>query len=179
MTLGSATSSSVVFGEAAASLHRAARYEVIIDRPPAAVWAVLTDSSESTIKSWNPDVTNVKHISGERAQLNELLLVSKKEEIKQPPFYVRTIRLVENAQRVLRCDAADGSYVAWVDHTLHELEGGKTRLVYTGYWESFRLGQEQIETFDYKKTDDYLMGYLHNVIGGMLKSVVEQKARSK
>src|ERR1700729_3719715 len=177
MTVGTATSSSVVFGEATASLHRAARYEVVIDRPPAAVWAVLTDSSESTIKSWNPDVTNVMHISGERAQLNELLLVSKNEELKQPPFYVRTIRLVENEQRVLRCDAADGSYMAFVDHTLYGSEKGRTKLVYSGYWETWHVSVEQIRTFNYAKTDQYLMSYLHHVIGERLKKVVESRPR--
>jgi len=170
MNTATNTGSTAIFEELAATLFYAARAEVIIDRPAKDVWSVLTDLSSPTTKLWNPTVVSVKHISGEAGQENEFVLVTKST---QAPFYMRTIRMVRNQQRVLRIDAVDGSISAFIDHSLYELNG-KTKLVYSGYMATPRVPADQIKSFDYEKDEKDMMDYL-NECHGLLKKAVEEK----
>jgi hypothetical protein len=129
MSVATNTGSTGIFEELTASLFQASRSEVMIDRSAEHVWSVLTDLSYPTLKSWNPDVVSVEHMSGESRHENEFVLVTKDKNTGQSPFYMRTIRMVPNQHRVLRIDAIDGSALAFVDHSLYELEGRKTKLV--------------------------------------------------
>ena len=172
MTARTNTGSSGVYEELTASFFQTGRTEIIIDCSAQDVWSVLTDLNYPNMKSWNPDVVTVKHISGEFGRENEFVLVTK---TGQSPFFMRTIRIVPYQQRVLRIDAVDRSAFAFVDHSLYGLEGGKTRVVYNGYIETCGVLAEQVKMFDFNKAAEGLMNYL-NHIHKLLKDVVEEKS---
>jgi hypothetical protein len=173
MSVDANTGSTAIFGEITASLFQAPRAEVTIERPAGDVWSVLTDLSFPTVKLWNPTVVSVKHISGKPRQENELVLVTK-EEAAGAPFYMRTIRMVPNQQRVLRIDTIDGSNAVFVDHSLYELNG-KTKLVYSGYIETRGVPADQLKGFDFEKAAADMMDYLNHT-HGLLKKAVEEKS---
>lgn len=168
------------FGALTASFFQATRIEVVIDRPANEVWDILTDLSYATLKLWNPSIVSVEHISGERGRENEFVLVTKDsvQTRGQAPFYMRTIRMVPNQLRVLRCDAVDGSYATFVDHSLYELDGGKTRLVYNLYLERCRVSAEEAKAFNFAGAAEDTMGSLKHS-HGILKNVLEQKASAE
>ena len=172
MTIATNTGSTGILEEPTASLFQASRAEVIIDRPPQDVWSVLTDLSFETVKSWNPDVENVKHISGAPRQENELVLVTKDKKIGRAPFYMRTIRMVPNQQRVLRVDDSDGSLAGFVDHSLYELAGKTTKVVYNGYFETRHIPADQVRAFDFTIASASMMNYLNHAFE-LLKDLVE------
>ena len=172
MSIATNTGSSGIYEEPTASLFQTGRAEIIIDRSAQAVWSVLTDLRYHTVRSWNPDVVSIQHISGALRQENELVLVTK---TGQSPFYMRTIRIVPNQQRVLRIDAVDRSAAVFVDHSLYELEGIKTRVVYNGYIETCRVPAEHVKMFDFNKAAESLMNYLNHIFE-LLKNVVEENS---
>jgi hypothetical protein len=176
MSVATNTGSTGIFEEPTASLFQAARTEVIINRPAQDVWLVLTDLSYPTIHLWNPTVVSVEHISGEPRQVNEFVLVTKDKSTGESPFYMRTIRVVPHQQRVLRVDAIDGRLVAFVDHSLYELEGRKTRLVYNGYIETRRHPVHELKAFDSKTAEEEMMQYLNLTSGVLLKKAVEERS---
>jgi hypothetical protein len=161
-----------LFGEATASLFFVLRAEVTIDRPVRDVWEVITDLSLPILKSWNPEIVSVQHLSGEPRQENEFVLVTK--DTGAVATRMRTLKIVPNQQRVLRVDAVDGSLIAVVDHSLYEVEKRKTRVIYNGYIESCGMPADQIKTFDYKKTAQSSIDYL-NRNHELLKKAVEER----
>ena len=78
---------------------------------------------------------------------------------------------------MLRIDAVDGSFAAFVDHTLYEL-AEKTQLVYSGYIESRRVPVDQVRAFDSKKAAADMMEYLNHT-HGLLKQIVEERSAAK
>jgi hypothetical protein len=162
-----------LFEEPTASRFIVMRNELVIDRHAQDVWSVLTDLSYSSLKKWNPDIMDVKHISGEARRENEFVLVTKNETTGQVPFYMRTVRLVTNQQRVLRLDAIDGSYLAFVDHSLYELEARRTKVVYNGYNETRRVPDHQVKAFDFNKAAEDTMNYLNHGLA-LLRDAVER-----
>lgn len=172
MSVAIRTGAADTYGELTASLFQAARAEVTIDRPAKDVWSVLTDLNYPTVKLWNPTVVSVQHISGEPRQEDEFVLVTKNTQ--QAPFYMRTIRIVPNQQRVLRIDAIDGSHCGFVDHSLYE-SNGKTTVVYNGYLETRRVPAEQVQACDSETAAQGLMDYLNHG-HELLKKVVEAQS---
>ena len=77
------------------------------------------------------------------------------------------------SKRVLRIDALDGSFAAFVDHSLFE-ENGRTRVVYNGYIETRRVPLDEVNRFDYKTADSELMQYLDEC-NELLKELVEER----
>lgn len=163
--------SSAVVGEGTTSLFQASRSEVIIGRSASDVWAVLTDLSCATFKLWNPEVIDVEHISGERRKVNEYVLV--RMSTLPEPFHMRTIRIVPNHVRVLRCDPIDRSYAAFVDHSLYELDSSTTKVTCNLYGER-RIPSEQAKTFDFAEAAESVMKYLDDLFV-RLRDVVEKK----
>ena len=174
-----------IFEELSASLFQTSRIEVIIERPAADVWSVLTDLSVETLQLWNPGLRSVKRISGEQRAENEFVMLTKDDRVlltkdegtAQAPFYMRTVRMVFPHQRVLRIDAIDGSFCAFVDHSLYESDG-KTKVVYSGYIETRRVSADQIKVFDYKKAAADMMEYLYHT-HGLLKKAIEERAPAR
>jgi hypothetical protein len=180
MSLATSIGSSAVYEEPTASLFRVARTEVLIDRPAADVWCVLVDLTHERMKAWNPSMATTQLISGDPTKENALVLITKDmlstvpKGTRQPPFYMRVIRMVPNQQRVLRIDAVDRSFSAFVDHSLYE-SGGKTRVVYNGYLEVRRITAEQMKASDLDKAAEDMMQYL-NHSHGLLKKIVEERS---
>jgi len=166
------TGSTSVHDDLAASVFWSSRAEVVIDRPPTEVWAVINDQDLETVRLWNPTVIRVDRLSGDNGQENELVLVTK--DTDQSPFTMRTVRSVPNHQRVLRIDATDRSFCGFVDHSLYELEDGRTRVVYNGYLEYPSVPSGELEGRTGAEAARESMEYLNHGFG-LLKQVVEAR----
>ena len=166
------TGSTSVHDDLAASVFWSSRAEVVVDAPPAEVWAVINDQDIETVRLWNPTVVRVDRLSGESGQVNEHVLVTK--DTDQDPFYMRTIRSVPNHQRVLRIDSVDRSYCGYVDHSLYELEDGRTRVIYNGYLEFNGVAAGELEARTGAEAAQASMDYLNHGFG-LLKEVVEAR----
>jgi len=185
MSVNTSTGSTSVFTELSASLFQICRVEVVIESPAADVWAVLTDLSLETLQLWNPGLKSVKRISGEPGTGSECVLLTKNDRVMltkeegaaQAPFYMRAVRMVRPHQRVLRIDAVDASYGAFVDHSLYEFDR-KTKLVYSGYIETRHVPAGQVKTFDDKKAAADMMEYLYHT-HGLLKRAIEERVPAR
>jgi uncharacterized protein YndB with AHSA1/START domain len=164
------TGSTVVFDEPVVTQFQASRNEIVIDRPAAEVWAILNDQDPAAIQLWNPTVTQIDHVSGERGKEGEVVIVGK--DTGQTPFYMRTIRIVPNQQRVLRIDQVDGLMCGYVDHSLYETDG-KTTVVYNGYLET-KIPAEAAASLDVSSAQAGMMEYLTHGFG-LLKEVLESR----
>jgi uncharacterized protein YndB with AHSA1/START domain len=159
-----------VHDDLTASVFWSARAEIVIDRPPEDVWAVINDQDIDAVRSWNPTVVKVDRLSGRNGQENEFVLVTK--DTDQDPFYMRTIRSVPNRQRVLRIDSVDRSYSGYVDHSLYPLEGGRTHLVYNGYLEYRSVAADDLKSQTSSAAAESSVEYLDHG-WRLLKQVVE------
>jgi Polyketide cyclase / dehydrase and lipid transport len=166
------TGTTSVHDALSASVFWSARNDIVIDRPPEDVWAVINDQDIEAVHSWNPTVVKVDRLAGENGQENELVLVTK--DTDQDPFYMLTIRSVPNRQRVLRIDSVDRSYCGYVDHSLYPLEDGRTHLVYNGYLEFRRVPAGELEERTSAAAAAASMEYLNHG-WGLLKQVVEER----
>lgn len=175
MNIELSASSVATFGAMTAPLFQIAHNETLVAASVGEVWDFLTDTRFETLKAWNPEVMEVRHLAGEARKEKELLLVTKDPSAKQSPFYMLTLRMIPNRQRVLRVEATDCSFMAFVDHSLHELGERRTKLVYNGYIETFRTPAERVRSFDYKADEDAMVAYLKKG-GGLLKRIVEERA---
>jgi uncharacterized protein YndB with AHSA1/START domain len=169
-TVAGNTGSTVVFDEPAVTQFQTSRNEVTIDRPAEEVWAILNDQSLEATRLWNPTVEGIDYISGERGQEGEVVVVGK--DTGQTPFFMRTIRIVPNRQRVLRIDQVDGKMCGYVDHSLYEHDG-RTTVVYNGYLET-RLTAAEAQAVDLAAAQNGMMEYLQHGFG-LLKEVLEAR----
>ena len=166
------TGSTSVHDDLAASVFWSSRAEVVVDAPPAEVWAVINDQDLEAVQLWNPTVIGVDRISGENGQENEFVLVTKNTD--QNPFTMRTVRSVPNHQRVLRIDSTDRSFCGFVDHSLYDLDDGRTRVVYNGYLEFRSVPAGELDERTGAEAAQGSMDYLNHGFG-LLKEAVEAR----
>jgi hypothetical protein len=128
--------------EPMATVFQATRAEVTVDAPAEAVWPLLPGTLPWAERI-APGEFLLTRVSGEEDQVNEVFLVDETNAKDQSTFYQRTIRVVPSRQRVLRLDATDRSFCAFIDHSLYESEG-RTKVVYNSYIEWRRQPTESV-----------------------------------
>jgi len=102
---------------------------ILIDRPPAAIWPLILDSS-----AWKKGVKAL-HVNGSRAQVGEVFAVTLGDSSSKPLFYMQNIEVVDSRRRTVKLyDADRGPLIGYASWELLDL-GGKTRVSYHVYAE--------------------------------------------
>lgn len=161
---------SLVVSEPEVMVFNSAHTEILIDRPARQVWHAILWSNLESVLAWNPTVTELIHISGERDGEGEVVRAMKNAKRS---FFLRTIRVVPNAQRVLFLYGEGyekgGNFV---DHSLYESDG-KTRFVYRNYtWKQVPPSEAAQVGAPREGAKSELMDYLNHGLQ-LLKRYVE------